>query len=80
MNFIYDNYKKFIKEKNKELAKFLKREKFLDEKIFSQNKKTIKEIQKNIPLIQVNRLYLYFLSICSLISLVISKAIFLVWN
>ena len=27
LNFIYDNYKKFIDEKNKEMAKYLKKEK-----------------------------------------------------
>ena len=28
LNFIYDNYQKFIEEKNKEMAKYLKKEKY----------------------------------------------------
>ena len=79
LNFIYDNYKKFIEEKNKELAKLLKREKFLNEKIMSSNNKAIKEIQKNVSLIEVNRVYLYFIAFCSLTSLIISIVVFLMW-
>ena len=30
LNFIYDNYKKFMEEKNKEMANFLKKEKYLN--------------------------------------------------
>ena len=80
LNFIYDNYKKFIEEKNKEMAKLLKREKFLNERIMSSNNKAIKEIQKNISLIPVNRSYLYYIALCSLASLIISVIIFLIWT
>ena len=79
LNFIYDNYKKFIEEKNKELAKLLKREKFLNEKIMSSNNKAIKEIQKNVSLIEVNRVYLYFIAFCSFASLITSLVVFLMW-
>ena len=80
LNFIYDNYKKFIEEKNKEMAKLLKREKFLNERIMTSNNKAIKEIQKNISLIPVNRSYLYYIALCSLASLIISLIIFLIWT
>ena len=33
LNFIYDNYKKFVEEKNKEFAKYLKKEKYIKESI-----------------------------------------------
>ena len=62
------------------MAKFLKREKFLNEKIMTSNNKAIKEIQKNISLIPINRSYLYYIAFCSLTSLIISIIIFLIWT
>ena len=80
LNFIYDNYKKFIEEKNKEMAKYLKREKFLYEKTFTGDEKLKNEIQRNISSIKQNRLYLYFIVFCCLISVIITIAIYLIWN
>ena len=79
LNFIYDNYKKFIEEKNKELAKYLKREKFLNEKIVTKKDKTQKEIEKIVSSIKSNRLYLYFIAFCSLIAIVISIVLYIIW-
>ena len=79
LNFIYDNYKKFIEEKNKEMAKYLKREKFLNEKILTKKDKTKKEIQKIVSSIKSNRLYLYFIAFCSLTSIVISIVLYIIW-
>jgi len=33
LNFIYDNYKKFVEDKNKEISKYLKKEKYINESV-----------------------------------------------
>ena len=80
LNFIYDNYKKFVEEKNKETAKFLKSQKFFTETNLSSHYKKKKEIKKIISSININRLYLSFIFFCSFISLVIFCVLFLIWN
>ena len=81
LNFIYDNYKKFMEEKNKEMANFLKKEKYsnTNEKILSSHIKKNKEIQKIISSIKSNRLYLYSLIFCSLVSIAICIALYILW-
>ena len=81
LNFIYDNYKKFTEEKNKEMAKFLKKEKYSnpnDKMLTSQIKKN-KEIQNIISSLQSNQLYLSSLIFCSLVSIVICVALYILW-
>ena len=80
LNFIYDNYKKFIEEKNKEIAKYLKKEKFLSDKNYEINDKNKKIIKKHITYNQINRKYLYFIIICSLISIIISIVLYCIWD
>jgi hypothetical protein len=46
----------------------------------TSNNKAIKEIQKNISLIPVNRTYLYYIAFCSLASLIITIIIFIIWT
>ena len=80
LNFIYDNYKKFIEEKNKEIAKYLKKEKFLNENNFNSNDKSKKLIKKQISSISSNIFYIYFIIFCAVVSLIISLVLFFVWN
>ena len=80
LNFIYDNYKKFVEEKNKETAKFLKSQKFFTETNLSSHDKKKKEIKKIISSINVNRLYFSFIFFCAFISLLIFFTLFLIWN
>jgi len=78
LNFIYDNYKKFIEEKNKEMTKYLKKEKYINE----SNNKSKKDKNKrelisyfiNIPENRKLILFPYFTlfySICLIIGLCI---------
>ena len=80
LNFIYDNYKKFIEEKNKEIAKYLKKEKYLNEKAYNIPDKNQKIIQKHISSIKENRIYLYYIVFCSVISIAITITLFVLWN
>ena len=80
LNFIYDNYKKFVEEKNKEMAKYLKKEKFLNEKNFNKDDKSKNEYKKHISLIKSNILHIYFIIFCCLASIAVSIALFLIWN
>ena len=80
LNFIYDNYKKFVEEKNKEIAKYLKKEKYLSDNNYNTNDKNKKIIKKHITYNKLNRKYLYFIIICSLISIVISVVLYCIWD
>ena len=80
LNFIYDNYKKFVEEKNKEIAKYLKKERFLDEKVYTGDDKAKKIIQKNIFSIKENIYHLYFIFFSLLISLVIAIMLIILWD
>ena len=62
------------------MAKLLKREKFLNEKIMTSDNEAMKEIQKYVSLFGINRIYLYYIVLCSLASLIISIFIFLIWT
>ena len=80
LNFIYDNYKKFVEEKNKEMAKYLKKERFLDEKKDISDNKSKKIIQNNIFFLKENMIHLYFILISILIFIVISVIFIILWN
>jgi len=80
LNFIYDNYKKFVEEKNKEMAKYLKKERFFDEKKFTGDDKLKNTIQKNITFIKENMIYLYFIIFCTILFIVFSVILIILWN
>ena len=80
LNFIYDNYKKFVEEKNKEIAKYLKKERFFDEKKFTGDDKLKNTIQKNITFIKENMIYLYFIIFCTILFIVFSVILIILWN
>ena len=80
LNFIYDNYKKFVEEKNKEMAKYLKKERFLDEKKDTSDNKSKKIIQNNIFFLKENMIHLYLILISIFIFIVISVIFILLWN
>ena len=80
LNFIYDNYKKFIEEKSKEMAKYLKKEKFLNENTYTTNDKSKKIIEKQISSIGSNIFYLFFIIFCLVVSLFISLVLLFLWN
>ena len=76
LNFIYDNYKKFIQEKNKEMLKYLKKERFSSDKNYKSEDKSIGIIKKYISTIKVNQINLYLIILCSLISIIITIGLF----
>ena len=79
LNFIYDNYKKFVEEKNKEMAKYLKKEKYISSSSNTNSKKVKKNNVKiryimNVPENRKRVLYLLitlFYSFCLVIGLFI---------
>ena len=80
LNFIYDNYKKFVEEKNKEMAKYLKKEKFLSEKSFTLKEKKDRILSTHISSITTNRIYLYFILFFAIISFAIAISFYLLWD
>ena len=70
-----------MEEKNKEMAKFLKKEKYsnTNEKILSSHVKKNKEIQKIISSIKSNKLYLYSIIFCSFVSIAICIVLYILW-
>ena len=80
LNFIYDNYKKFVEEKNKEIAKYLKKEKFIGEKSYTLKDKKDRIKRTHISSIAANRIYLYFLLFFTVISFVIAIAFYILWD
>jgi len=80
LNFIYDNYKKFVEEKNKEIAKYLKKEKYTNE-LISINPKRDKYRNSKIKYIlkvpENKRLILFlFISLIYLICLISTLSLF----
>ena len=80
LNFIYDNYQKFIEEKNKEMAKYLKKEKYSidlnkSNKSLNSMKSKIKYI-KNVP---ENKRYLYYILITLVGSIIVSISFLFEW-
>ena len=82
LNFIYDNYKKFIDEKNKEIAKYLKKEKYSDpsENITSTQKKIKQSKIKDLINIPENKKHLNYLMITFIISCIINTILAYIWG
>ena len=80
LNFIYDNYKKLVEEKNKEMAKYLKKEKIFNEKSYFVIDKNKKIARKHISEINTNRIYLYYIIFFAFISIIISIILFIMWD
>ena len=80
LNFIYDNYKKFIEEKNKEMAKYLKKGKYINE----PSNNTIENKIKKAKFIQVikaphNKRHFYFLLIYLFLIIILNVSLLLMW-
>ena len=79
LNFIYDNYKKFIEEKNKEIAKYLKKEKYLND---SYNNNNYNNKLKNIKIKDIistsNKRNIYCILITFIYSFILT--FFLAYN
>ena len=80
LNFIYDNYKKFVDEKNKEMAKYFKKEKFINEKIYTFQNKNKRIIPSYISSIGKNRIYLYFIAFFSIVSIIDAIVLYFIWD
>ena len=83
LNFIYDNYKKFIEEKNKEKEKYLKKEKYLNDSNIENinNKKAFNKMKlKNIINAGNNKIYIYVNLITFFFIIIISIAICIMWS
>ena len=80
LNFIYDNYKKFAEEKKKEMAKYLKKEKYSTEKSYTLQDKKKRVYQSYISSININRIYLYFISFFAVISITITITLYCLWD
>ena len=78
LNFIYDNYKKFIEQKNKEMEKYLKKEKILNNT--NRNKKNIKNI-KMVYIINAkeNKIYKYNFILTLIYSIALNISFYLMW-
>jgi hypothetical protein len=76
LNFIYDNYKKFVEEKNKEIAKYLKKEKYSNDSISlnpKRNKSRNPKIKYLLNVPENKRLIFYiFISLIYLLCLIVS--------
>ena len=79
LNFIYDNYKKFVEEKNKEIAKYLKKEKYSFEKNYKSKNKKNKILSCYIYSVKSNKFYIYLLFIFIILSIAIAIILFSLW-
>ena len=82
LNFIYDNYKKFIEEKNKEMTKFLKKEKYINS---SNNTHSTKDKNKKVNIryimsVPENKKRVLCLLISLLYSFCIIIGLFIMWE
>jgi len=83
LNFIYDNYKKFIEEKNRETAKYLKKEKYINESstvINSREDKLKKMKIKYIIGVPENMRRIIYLSISLFCSIIIILSLSYLWS
>ena len=82
LNFIYDNYKKFIEEKNKEISKYLKKERYSNESINlypKRNKYRNSKIKYLLDVPENKRLiFSLFISLIYLVCLIVSLS--LLWS
>ena len=82
LNFIYDNYKKFVEEKNKEIAKYLKKEKYTNE-LISINPKRDKYRNSKIKYIlkvPENKRLIFFLFISLIYLICLISTLSLFWS
>ena len=80
LNFIYDNYQKFIEEKNKEMAKYLKKEKYsIDLNKSNKSLNSLKSKIKYIKNVPENKRYLYYLLITLVGSIIVSINFLFEW-
>ena len=80
LNFIYDNYKKFIEEKNKELAKYLKKEKYINDSNNNIIEKSMKEMKfQKIIKVPQNKKHFYYILILLSFMLVLNLCQFIIW-
>jgi len=82
LNFIYDNYKKFVEEKNKEMAKYLKKEKYINS---SNNTNSTKDKNKKVNIryimsVPENRKRVLFLLITLLYSFCLVIGFYIMWE
>ena len=83
LNFIYDNYKKLIEEKNKEIAKFLKKEKYLNDSNNNYNyaKNSSNKIKiKYIISCSQNKKYIIFIIIFFFYSICLCLSLMIMWE
>ena len=83
LNFIYDNYKKFIEEKNRETAKYLRKEKYINESntiINSMEDKLKKMKIKYIIGVPENKRRIIYLLISLLCSIIIIISLSFLWS
>ena len=82
LNFIYDNYKKFVEEKNKEIIKNLRKEKYLND--FNNSKPDKKKYDviklKYIKNAGDNKIYFYTNIITLIYSFIIILIIVFLWE
>ena len=81
LNFIYDNYRKFAEEKNKEMVKYLKKEKYLNESSTNSKKnKNLKDKIRYIMSIPENRKLILYLIFTLFYSFCIVIGLCLMWE
>ena len=78
LNFIYDNYKKFIEEKNKEIEKYLKKEKYTTKNVKSIRRKNIIKF-KHIINIPENKRHFIYLFLTLIYSILLNIIILIIW-
>ena len=78
LNFIYDNYKKFIEEKNKEMEKILKKEKYSTKNLKYIKKKNVIKY-KHIINIPENKIHFYYFLSTLIYTILLNIAIFIIW-
>ena len=79
LNFIYDNYKKFIEEKKKEMEKYLKKEKYSSNKILKSIKKKNIIKYKHIINIPENKKHFYYFLLTLIYSILLNIVILIIW-
>ena len=83
LNFIYDNYKKLVEEKNRETAQYLKKEKYINESnntINSMEDKLKKMNIKYIISVPENKRRIIYISISLFYSIIITISLSYLWS
>ena len=81
LNFIYDNYRKFIEDKKLEMEKYLKKEKYSSNtnKILNSINKNKKIKIKHIIKIPENKRHFYYCLITLVYSIILNIIFFIIW-